>query len=148
MRIRTIKPEFWLHEGLCRCSEFTRLLAIALLNWADDEGYFLAHPNLIKGSLFPFVDDSKNVPGSLQELSRVGWIELGQDDQQRSVGRILNFSKHQRVDKPQASKIKASSTFQDQSKIVPRIILDDSTRERNGKEENGTGKDTPNPQGG
>ena len=116
MRIRTVKPEFWMHEGLCKCSEFSRLLAVALLNWSDDEGYFMANPILIRGQVFPFEEDSKKVPRGLQELSGAGWIRLGKDDQGRSVGMVINFAKHQRVDKPKASSIKASSAFQDPSK--------------------------------
>ena len=139
MRIRTIKPEFWLHEGLCGCSEFARLLALALLNWSDDEGYFMAHPSLIRGSLFPFLDDSKNIPRSLQDLSRVGWIELGKDDQGRPVGRVTNFLKHQRIDKPQASKIKGSSVFLEHSKNDLGTILDDSQGEWKGMDQ-GIGK--------
>lgn len=136
MRIRTIKPEFWLHEGLAGTSEFTRLLAIALLNWSDDEGYFMANPILIKGQLFPFQDDSKMIPRCLQDLSRVGWIELGKDTQGRDVGRVVNFSKHQRVDKPRPSEIKASSKFLESSKNVPGAIQDASKEERKGKDEN------------
>jgi hypothetical protein len=135
MRIRTIKPEFWMHEGLCACSEFTRLLAIALLNWSDDEGYFMANPVLIRGQLFPFLDDSKMIPRSLQDLSRVGWIRLGKDNQNRDVGMVVNFSKHQRVDKPKPSEIKACITFQDQSKINPGTIQDESKEERKGMEQ-------------
>lgn len=137
MRIRTIKPEFWMHEGLCRCSEFTRLLAIALLNWSDDEGYFMANPILIRGQLFPFLDDSKMIPRSLQDLSNVGWIRLGKDDQNRDVGMVVNFAKHQRVDKPKPSEIKGSIEFQEQSKNHTRIIQDASKEERKGKEGNG-----------
>jgi len=144
MRIRTIKPEFWMHEGLCQCSEFTRLLAIALLNWADDEGYFLANPILIRGQVFPFLDDSKIIPRSLQDLSRVGWIDLGKDEQGRDVGRIANFLKHQRVDKAKPSQIKVSSVFQDASKTHPRTIQDASKEEGKGIEGNmeGNGKDS------
>jgi len=135
MRIRTIKPEFWQHEGLCGKSEFTRLLAIALLNWSDDEGYFMANPTLIRGQLFPFLDDSKIIPRSLQDLSFVGWIQLGKDDQGRDVGMIKNFSKHQRVDKPKPSEIKGCSTFQDASKNDPGIIQDASPLERKGRDQ-------------
>lgn len=134
MRIRTIKPEFWLHEGLCGCSDFTRLLAIALLNWADDHGYFMANPALVRGNLFPFLDSSKMIPGSLLELSRVGWIECGKDNQGRDVGRIINFSKHQRVDKPKPSEIKGLWAIQDESKTNPGRVQDASQEERKGKE--------------
>lgn len=137
MRIRTIKPEFWMHEGLCNCSEFTRLLAIALLNWSDDEGYFMANPVLIRGQIFPFLDDSKIIPRSLQDLSRVGWITIGKDDQGRDVGMVKNFGKHQRVDKPKPSCIKGNFQIQDQSKINPGLIQDESKEEGNGKEGNG-----------
>jgi hypothetical protein len=140
MRIRTIKPEFWMHEGLCKCSEFARLLAIALLNWSDDEGYFMANPILIRGQVFPFEEDSKKIPRAIQELSSVGWIRLGKDDQGRAVGMVINFSKHQRVDKPKSSSIKASSRFQDESKNDPGLILDDSKEERKGMDQ-GIGKD-------
>lgn len=129
-----------MHEGLAGCSEFTRLLAIALLNWSDDEGYFMANPILIRGQVFPFMDDSKMIPRSLQDLSRVGWIALGKDDQGRDVGMVLNFSKHQRVDKPQPSKIKDCSQFQEHSKNDLGLIQDDSKEERKGKERNGEGK--------
>lgn len=139
MRIRTVKPEFWLHEGLCGCSEFTRLLALALLNWSDDEGYFMANPSLLRGNLFPFLDSSKTIPGSLSDLSRVGWIELSTDDQNRSIGRVVNFSKHQRVDKPKPSIIKGLWTIQDASKTDLGFIQDASKEERKGKEGNGGG---------
>lgn len=65
MRIRTLKPEFWAHETLSRLPHFTRLMAIGLLNLADDEGYFYANPILIRAALFPFVDDS----GTIRERS-------------------------------------------------------------------------------
>jgi hypothetical protein len=39
-RIRTIKPEFWRSEDLCSLPEATHMLAAALLNYADDEGFF------------------------------------------------------------------------------------------------------------
>lgn len=137
MRIRTIKPEFWIHEGLCQCSEFTRLLAIALLNWADDEGYFMAHPMILKGNLFPFLDDSKIIPRSLKDLSRIGWIELAEDSQMRPIGRVLNFLKHQRVDKGKRSLIKDLWPIQDESMIDPRHVEDTSKEEGNGMEEEG-----------
>jgi hypothetical protein len=129
-----------MHEGLCKCSEFTRLLAIALLNWSDDEGYFMANPILIRGQVFPFEDDSKKIPRSLQELSCVGWIELGIDSQGRSVGKVVNFAKHQRVDKPKPSIIKANLTFQDESKNDLGMILDASWEERKGREGKGNEK--------
>lgn len=135
-----------MHEKLAEKSEFTRLLAIAILNWADDEGYFMANPTLIKGQLFPFLDDSKIIPRSIQDLSSVGWIELSEDEDGRSIGRVTNFAKHQRVDKPKHSIIKPLWVFQDASKTHPRSIQDASKEEGKGMEGNRNGKEVICPQ--
>jgi hypothetical protein len=104
----------------------------------------MANPILIRGQVFPFEDDSKKIPRSLQELSSVGWIELGEDTQGRSVGRVLNFSKHQRVDKPKGSVIKPLWVIQDASKTNPRRIQDESKEERKGMEEERKGNERAN----
>jgi hypothetical protein len=135
MRIRTIKPDFWQNETIASLPEFTRLLAIALLNYADDHGYFMANPKLIHGNLFPFEEDSKKVPRSIQELSRVGYLELGKDEKGRDVARVINFTKHQRVDKPKPSIIKENCIFRDESKTNPRHVQDASQEEGNGREQ-------------
>lgn len=116
MRIRTVKPEFWTDEQMSMRSDFSRLLAIALLNYSDDDGYFLANPILIRGACFPFLDDSKKIPRGIQELSEIGFLEVGFLDDGRKVGKIVNFRKHQRIDKPQLSKLKEKSQFQEPSK--------------------------------
>lgn len=41
-RIRSVKPEFWGHPVMSKQIHAVRLLAIALLNFADDEGFFFA----------------------------------------------------------------------------------------------------------
>jgi len=123
MRIRTIKPEFWQNETIAGLPEFTRLLAIALLNYADDHGYFMANHKLIKGNLFPFEDDSKKILRSFQELSCVGYLEFGVDSKGRSVARVANFTKHQRVDKPKPSSIKEDFKFQDESQTDQGCVL-------------------------
>lgn len=141
MRIRTIKPEFWQHEGMSKLPEFSRLLAIALLNYADDEGYFNAHPSLIRGNLFPFQDDSKNILGSIQDLSRIGYLEVSKAEDGRDIGKIINFDKHQRIDKPQKSKIKELAT---NSKNIPGLFQEPSKIIPGGNREQGTGNGTGN----
>jgi len=141
-RIRTIKPEFWQNEQLASLSEHARLLAIALLNHADDEGYFLANQSLVRAACFPFEEHSKKVLGSIQELSSVGYIEV-RECSGKSIGFICKFSVHQRIDKPQKSKLSTvfqanpkenkdseniPGTFQEGSKNIPRL-------ERKGKEQ-------------
>ena len=140
MRIRTIKPEFWASETIAPLSDKAKLLAIGLLNFADDEGYFWANPVLIRAALFPFEDESKTILGWLQELSGAGYICLGKrGDDGRAVGRVINFTIHQRIDKPKPSIIKQNSQFQDESTTHPITIQDESCLERKGKEGNREG---------
>jgi hypothetical protein len=147
-RIRTIKPEFWLNEELAALPEHARLLAIALLNYADDTGCFLANPNLVRAACFPFEDHSKNVLGSLQELSQIGYVEI-RDCDGKAIGRVCKFNDHQRIDKPQKSKLmpifdafpreignskNVPRTFQERSKNSPRLE-EEREREREREEE-------------
>lgn len=122
MRIRTIKPEFWQSRTLAGVSPFSRLLAIALLNWADDEGWFKADPALIRGSLFPFEDDSETVRGAVEELSRIGFIRVAEQSRNGAIGIIVNFRKHQRISKPQTSRLAIPELFRDCSATVPGTV--------------------------
>jgi hypothetical protein len=136
-RIRTIKPEFWQNEQLAGLPEHARLLAIALLNHSDDEGYFLASPQLVRAACFPFEEHSKNVLRSIQELSSIGYIEV-RDSSGKAIGRVCKFLDHQRIDKAQKSKLSglfqsseikkpnAVDTFDDNSKNIPGTIQEPS----------------------
>jgi len=140
MRIRTIKPEFWTNERLATLPEFTRLLAIGLLNYADDEGYFNANTAMIRGALFPFLDSSKTLPGAIQQLEKLDYIRIRESQDGRKYGWVVCFTKHQRVDKPKPSSISELCDFQDESKIILGVIQDSSCLEGKGREQgNGSG---------
>lgn len=137
MRIRTVKPEFWEDEGLASVPAETRLLAIGLLNVADDEGYFKANAKLIKAQIFPY-EDSMNIPGMLQELSKIGYLSLGEGcDDAKPYGHVVKFTTHQVVSKARPSKIKDIYKITECSGNVPGTVYDDSIRK--GKE--GKGKE-------
>lgn len=135
MRIRTIKPEFWTNEPLSRLPYSTRLLAIALLNYADDEGYFLANPKLVAAACFPFEEDSTIIRRALDELSIAGYLRFAENEEKVLIGHIVKFSVHQRVDRANKSKLKENLNFDDNS-TKPRRFLDDGT----GNREQGTWK--------
>lgn len=120
---------------MAKLPEFTRLMALALLNYADDEGYFHANPVLLRGSLFPFLDDSGKIPGAIHDLSGVGYLQLGSDDKGREVGKIVSFLKHQRVEKPRASSIKPLAIFPDASPKPTGKLPDASRGEWNGMDQ-------------
>jgi hypothetical protein len=132
MRIRTIKPEFWQHPVMSRLPYDTRILALGLLNLADDEGYFSADTDYIRGAVL-FREDSSNVRRMLDELSRSGWITLC-GTPERPIGQVVNFRKHQRVDRPQPSRLKQYAL--DESSTNDRRALDDESTQEQGKESN------------
>lgn len=105
-RIRTIKPEFWLDEDLASCNESTRLMAIGLLNQADDEGFFKAHTALLKAGIFPFTEPSVSIHDMLIQLSKIDYLRVFTANDGKEYGEILGFTKHQRVNRPSPSKIK------------------------------------------
>lgn len=136
-RIRTIKPEFWKNEALSELPEATHMLAAALLNYADDEGYFNANPRLVQAECFPLRELSVSVPTSLISLSRVGFIDLGKGDDGREYGRIVSFTSHQVINRPTKSKIKDLSIAWGVSLNTHGVIRDHSLPE--GNREQGTG---------
>ena len=126
MRIRTVKPDFWKNPDLAKLSDFTRLLALALLNFADDEGLFLADDALIRGELFPFGDKSSMIRRSIAELSNVGFVKLYNGTNGRPYGMVTTFKIHQKIDRPKPSKIKPYIIFGDESTTNQRLFDDAS----------------------
>ena len=116
MRIRTVKPEFHQSETLGKVSREVRYLACALLNWADDEGYFVTNPRVIAGSLLPLDDDGPAfVERALPELERIGYLVLFEGH----VGLIPGLPTHQRINRPTKSKLKAKA-------LKPLSLTEDS----------------------
>lgn len=126
MRIRTIKPEMLSHPILARLSDSSRFLAAAILCVADDEGYFHASPAFIRSQVWPFDDDSTRARRSIDDLSRIGFIQVRNNPTHGDVGWVVNFTKHQRVDRANKSKIR---TYFD-STNDRRMIDDESTTEQ------------------
>lgn len=116
-RIRSIKPEFWTDEDISCLSEPARLAAIGLLNHSDDEGYFKAHPMLVKAAIFPLSDPSVSIHGIISELSRINYIRLCTGTDGKQYGMVRNFTVHQKVNRPNKSKIKPLCDFTEQSVI-------------------------------
>lgn len=92
-RIRTIKPEFFLHEGLAELSPIHRLFFIGLWTLADKDGRLEFRPRRIKAALFPW--DDCDVTELAVDLAVVGLVQMYALDGQQFLA-IPNFSKHQR----------------------------------------------------
>ena len=130
-RIRTVKPEFWTHEDLSALPEATHMLAAALLNYADDEGYFNANPGLIKAACFPLRDLSVSVQDSLNMLVQNGFVRIGVGTDGKRYGQVVTFNEHQRVNRPTPSKIKALNVSWEVSVTAHTQLTDPSPPERN-----------------
>lgn len=115
MRIRTVKPGFWENEELATVSAEAALLAIGLMNYADDEGYFKANPKLIEAAIFPLRELSTNIRRMIDELSEIGFLRVFRGVDGKDYGQIVNFSKHQRVDRAKESEIKKLEKFDEGS---------------------------------
>lgn len=143
-RIRTVKPEFWAHEELSEFPPETHMLAAALLNYADDEGYFNANPKLVKAVCCPLRDDSMSIQGSIKQLAQIGYIDLATGVDGKRYGLVRKFKDHQVISRPKESKIKDLIKEWDSSMNNHGSINDESSEERKGKEqgkevEQGTG---------
>lgn len=129
-RKRMIDPEFWSDEEIGQWSYEARLFYIGLWNFADDLGRFKAHPALLKSQIFPY-DQKFNIESLKKELNhKVQWYEV--DGLQ--YGYLRNFNKHQRIDRPQDSKLPKPPPFDEHSTNIRRTLVP-NIREVNIREE-------------
>lgn len=123
-RIRTIKPEFWDSEDVGALSPLGRLIFIWLMSHADDEGRLKASPAHVarKNGI-----TLKTVHRQLTMMAGRGMVACYRDSAGADLMAVLNFRKHQRVDKPQPSQLEAPGgaqteleleAFQERSKSV------------------------------
>jgi hypothetical protein len=152
-RIRSIKPELPQDAKLARLSRGTRYHFVLLWLVADDEGYFRASPRLLLGQLYPHDRDlgEAAVDGMTAELRDGGFIEV-QMTADGPLGHIVNWSKHQRIDKPSKSHLAplfASASRGSREGVAPRspesgvLSLDHSASNEAGAEPRPDSTPTP-----
>lgn len=126
-RIRTIKPTHWSDKELPKISLQAHLLWIATWNFSDDRGIFEADPLLIKSNIFPRRTDIRvdQINIWLGQLVKARFIiPFEFDGEGYYISRT--FEAHQRIDKPQPSKIPVEAileAFQEYSKNVPGTVV-------------------------
>lgn len=94
MRIRTIKPGFFTHEGISDLDPIARLLFIGLWCMADSAGRLEDRPKRIKVEVLPY--DDCDVDALLDTIAALGFIERYEADGFRVI-QVANFEKHQRM---------------------------------------------------
>jgi 5-methylcytosine-specific restriction endonuclease McrA len=104
MRIRTIKPEFWTDPFIVSIPHLARLVYISLFGVADDFGYIEDEPERIAMLVMP-MEDPVDVFECLDLFVASNRLEVLVNDDGSKYLRLINFEKHQRVDRPTKSKI-------------------------------------------
>lgn len=116
-RIRTIKPEFWADEKLSQLDPLTRLVFVGLISLADDRGRLVDNVKLLDGQLFPHTSDS--CADALDTLARYSRVLRYTSASGQSLIQIVNWEKHQKVDKP--AKYSLPGPSEAQLKQVPKL---------------------------
>lgn len=92
-RIRSIKPEFFVHEDITRLSPLHRLLFIGLWTQSDREGRLEDRPRRLKVQVLPF--DDCDLSQMLQDLDDAGFVQRYVHDGEAYLA-IPSFPTHQR----------------------------------------------------
>lgn len=80
-------------------------MSIALMLLADDEGRGRASPVMLAGQVFPGLANPREASSrALEELEQLHFVTLYEVDGQRYY-QIRNWTRHQRIDRPTASKL-------------------------------------------
>lgn len=98
-RIRTIKPEFFRHEGLQDLEaenpgKYPMMVFAGLFTQCDKNGVFPFKPRTLKLDIFPFLDF--DMMETLQLLIDAGQLEVF-DFEGETFGYIRTFQEHQRI---------------------------------------------------
>jgi hypothetical protein len=92
-RIRNVKPDFFLHEGLAELSPLHRLFFIGLWTLADKDGRLEDRPKRIKAAVLPW--EKCEVEQLLTDLHTAGFIIRYEAGGHACIA-IPAFTKHQR----------------------------------------------------
>lgn len=133
-RIRSIKPTFWTDEKVVETSPWARLLFIGTWNFCDDEGRMEYSPKRLKMQIFP--GDSVEVGELVGELVEKKQVFIYDVDGKQYL-QVVNFQKHQHVDKRMPSKYPAPRDVPPNSAELPG-----KSQGREGKGMEGNGMDS------
>lgn len=125
-RIRTTKPEFWTDEKIVNLPYETRLFFMGLWSFADDCGHVEDEPLRLKLQILP--NDDVDAKKLIETLISVGIVK-----RLRGCLSIVNFQKHQKIDRP------STCRFDEDSTKPPRKRRErsESPPSRKGREGNG-----------
>jgi hypothetical protein len=110
-RRRMIDPNFWQSEDVSKLTIRQRLLLIGLFSNADDEGKLRGNPAFVRSLVFPYEDISiKDIEEDLHVVENIDSILRYEVDGNKYI-KLINWTKFQRVDKPQKSMIPEPNNY-------------------------------------
>ena len=140
-RIRSLQPDLWEDEALGACSPLAMLVFVGLITQADDSGRLRAHPAKLRAILFPYREDmtARKIADALAELEAAELIQFYAVDGQQFAW-LRSWAKHQRIDRPTASRMPEPPEFVEPSREIVEPSADPRPGEE-GKGEEGKGKE-------
>jgi len=105
-RVRTITPQHWDDTELSKLSLQANLFWIGTWNFSDDKGIFVDDPFFLRSQIFPRRTDigTDQINQWLDELVKARFIiPFKYGNEGYYISRTFNI--HQKIDKPQPSKI-------------------------------------------
>lgn len=94
MRIRTIKPQFFINEELAQCSALARLFFIGTWGVADKEGRLEDRPARLKVEILPY--DDADPTALIDELEQGGFLRRYSANGGKYLW-VVKFKQHQRI---------------------------------------------------
>ncbi len=122
-RIRTVKPDFFRHEGLNELETLQpRIMLFFAGLWCqcDKMGRFRWKPKTLKLDILPFVEYN---PSTALEVLKDGGFISKYEIEGEEYGEITNFKKHQLI---WGSELKAAEKFPAPSNAVPELYYEQS----------------------
>ena len=121
-RKRMIDPDYWLHEQFGTGSLLAQLLFIGMWNFADDEGLIRYSAAYLRSAIFPYRDIAlEEIEDAKREIEAADSVFPYKDKDKTEYCYVINFLKHQTINKPQRSKIPPPSI---QNKAFQRVIFE------------------------
>ncbi|MBV6695589.1 hypothetical protein KV557_00420 [Kitasatospora aureofaciens] len=138
-RIRTHKPEMARDPKLAEVSLTAERTFIYLLNFVDDKGRHIDDAGIVRGLIWKRkkswdggVHTSERVEGDLRQLTEVGLVcrYVNPADEGEELLHVVNFNKHQRIDKPSQSRLAPCPLHQTQEAAVDNSVPAKRTRKK------------------
>lgn len=139
-RIRSLKPDIWDDDAIGDLTRDERLLFVALITQADDDGRLPGRPKWIASKMYPYDDDvtPEDVSRWLAGLDAAGLIWLYETDGKPYIW-LPKWESHQSIDSRYRKESKLPDPPDERPSSAPRALVKPppDARRRSGEERKG-----------